>query len=585
MIGTRNSSLFGKITVLFVICCCSLSAHAKYGGGSGRSNNPYLIFDANQMNAIGADSNDWNKYKHFKLMADIDLSSITGTFNIIGKYYTEKPFKGVFDGNGHTISNFTHISTDTNFIGIFGYVTGVIKNLGLIDAEVDAGTGRYVGLLIGRQSGTITNCYVEGGSVAGDESVGGLVGTNFGHITKCYADCTVSVNIRYGGGLVGRSTGTITNCYSTDSVSGNECIGGLVGYNRSGTITNCYSTGNVFGNLAVGGLVGSYGYGTVLACFWDIQTSGQTTSAGGIGKTTDEMQNSDNFFVWGLCYGGIWTIEEGEYPKLAWEGVSGEPIGPYEAGSLYGGGTGEPKDPYLIFSAEQLNIIGLVPCDWDKHFLLMANIDLSCFTGTSFNIIGTYLAYWANPFTGVFDGNGHTISNFTYTSTDNGIGLFACVSGVIKNLGLIDPNVQARRYVGSLVGFLDEGTIRNCYADGGSVSGYDFIGGLVGAGGGTITNCDATSSVDGHAYAGGLMGMNLGTTSNSYANGSVSGRNYVGGLMGSNGGRITNSYSTASVAGMSYVGGMVGENFGTTTNCSSIGSVWGTGLGVGGLLG
>ena len=163
MVSVRSSNLLGKITVLFVICCCCLPAQAKYGGGSGISNDPYLIYDASQMNAIGADSNDWDK--HFKLMADIDLSAYTGTsFNIIATN-RDNPFNGVFNGNDHTISNFTYTSPGTSYIGLFGYVTGEIKDLELIAPNVDAGTGRYVGSLVGwLKEGTITSCCVKGGS-------------------------------------------------------------------------------------------------------------------------------------------------------------------------------------------------------------------------------------------------------------------------------------------------------------------------------------------------------------------------------------------------------------------------------------
>ena len=70
------SKTFGKLTipllVLLAISFSALPAQGKYGGGTGEPNDPYLIFDANQMNAIGADSNDWDM--HFILMADIDLS-------------------------------------------------------------------------------------------------------------------------------------------------------------------------------------------------------------------------------------------------------------------------------------------------------------------------------------------------------------------------------------------------------------------------------------------------------------------------------------------------------------------------------
>lgn len=84
----------------------------------------------------------------------------------------------------------------------------------------------------------------------------------------------------------------------------------------------------------------------------------------------------------------------------------------FPAYAQYGGGTGEPNDPYLIDTAEQMNEIGLHQEDWDKHFKLMADIDLGSFTGTSYNIIG---GEWDDPFTGVFDGNNKKISNFNYS--------------------------------------------------------------------------------------------------------------------------------------------------------------------------
>ena len=84
----RNSSkTFSKLTMplllLLTISFFALPVQAKYGGGTGEPNDPYLIFDADQMNTIGIDPNDWDK--HFKLMDDIDLSVYTGTsFNMIG---------------------------------------------------------------------------------------------------------------------------------------------------------------------------------------------------------------------------------------------------------------------------------------------------------------------------------------------------------------------------------------------------------------------------------------------------------------------------------------------------------------------
>jgi hypothetical protein len=97
-------------------------------------------------------------------------------------------------------------------------------------------------------------------------------------------------NIRVGGLSGMDDYGTVSNCYSTGSVSGIGIVGGLVGYNcPGGTVTNCYSTGSVSGAFGVGGFVG-LNAATVTSSFWDNQTSGWSTSAGGTGKTTDNMK-------------------------------------------------------------------------------------------------------------------------------------------------------------------------------------------------------------------------------------------------------------------------------------------------------
>jgi hypothetical protein len=77
----------------------------------------------------------------------------------------------------------------------------------------------------------------------------------------------------------------------------------------------------------------------------------------------------------------------------------------------YGGGSGTLEDPYQIWTAEQMNTIGLNKEDWNKSFILMADIDLSAFTGTQYNRIGDY---YGVLFSGIFDGNGHVIINFNY---------------------------------------------------------------------------------------------------------------------------------------------------------------------------
>jgi hypothetical protein len=307
----RNSTkTFCKQTIplflLLAICFLCLPAQAKYGGGTGEPNNPYLIFDANHMNAIGIDANDWDK--HFKLMADIDLSEFTGTeFNLIGKGRYDcfpppfgdcqlviTPFTGVFDGNGQTISNFTYEFTGNEFIGLFGCVEGEnaqIKNLGLRDVDIDAyhdsndpdkgAAGSLIGLLY---NGTVIGCSQDG-SVSGDiyDHVGGLVGFNqYGTISHCFSMCTVSGN-RYVGGLVGRNHyGTISDCYSNASTMGVREVGGLVG-THEGTITGSCSTGNVSGDDYVGGLAG-FSFGAITDSYSTGSVSGVTWIGGLVGE-------------------------------------------------------------------------------------------------------------------------------------------------------------------------------------------------------------------------------------------------------------------------------------------------------------
>jgi len=289
-----------------------------------------------------------------------------------------------------------------------------------------------------------------------------------------------------------------------------------------------------------------------------------------------------------------------------------------EAGK-YSGGSGEPNDPYRIATAEDLNDIGNRPEDWNKHFILINDVNIADYAGTAFSIIGDI----SNPFTGVFDGQGHRVRNFTWTSSGTQlIGLFGYVGygGQIKNLGMENVSINAGNgsYVGGLAGLNYHGTITDCYSTGsisgtgtkvgglvgcnysgfstitgshftGSVSGDYEAGGLVGRNYGQITNCDSTGKVTGKIYVGGLVGANYnnGSVSTCYSRANVSGDYDVGGLVGRNceAGGIADCYSRGSVTGNDEVGGLVGDNYnGTITRCYSVGSVAGLDE-VGGLVG
>lgn len=258
----------------------------------------------------------------------------------------------------------------------------------------------------------------------------------------------------------------------------------------------------------------------------------------------------------------------------------------------YSGGTGEPNNPYLIATAEDMNEIGAHPNDWDKHFLLVNDINLADYTGTQFNIIGVSLT---GGFNGIFDGNGHTIHNFSWImpSPRGYIGLFgrAGVYCEIRNLGISDVNIHAEGgsdFVGALVGF-NSGTVINCYSTG-TIKGTANVGGLVGFNDGLIKSCYSDVILSGNSYGiGGLVGINYyGTVVDSHSTSYVSGKKYVGGLIGANENIITDCYSMGNVIGISScyeVGGLVGSNSRIIQQCYSLANVSGMGERIGGLAG
>ena len=353
------------------------TAQAKYSGGSGTVQDPYQIATAADLIALGETSGDYDK--HFILTADIDLDP-----NLPGRKVFDKaviapdadpntewsfegtPFSGVFDGNAHTISNVT-IQGGT-YLGLFGRLDGgaVVKDLGVLDVNM-TGSGDFVGGLGGsnatweRKGATVTHCHSTG-VIWGKNCVGGLIGGNYGNLNQCYSDATANGDSAVGG-LLGFNCGSVSQCYSNSSVKGHSavgglageqedgyvgesystgrvrgdsCVGGLVAINYNGVVHDCHSSASVNGEEKVGGFVGSSGPeeaprrsdAGVFGSFWDIQTSGQTTSFGGTGKTTAQMQTAKTFLDAGWDFVGetkngpedIWWILEGkDYPRLWWE--------------------------------------------------------------------------------------------------------------------------------------------------------------------------------------------------------------------------------------------------------------------------
>jgi len=243
------------------------------------------------------------------------------------------------------------------------------------------------------------------------------------------------------------------------------------------------------------------------------------------------------------------------------------------------------------------------------YYALGSNIDASA-TGqggvwgsAGFTPIGST----ATPFSGTFNGLGHTIGNLLINNaTLSDVGLFGVVTGTISNVGLVGGSVTATlpggfgygTNVGALAGSSSGATINNSFSTAPvSAGAYANVGGLVGnAQGGVISNSFVNASVYGGQQnnLGGLVGFAYGTISNSHSAGAVGGMSAAaygnaGGLVGINFGTITNSYSVATVtAGTgtnAYVGGLVGSSVsGSIAYSYSSGAVNG-GFNTGGLAG
>ena len=308
--------LLKKVNHLLILCLIffcymitSVTLHAQtptppanYPGHGLSSGDPYLISSLNNLYWIADQVENYGKDFdgiYFRQTANIDASATsgwTGGWLPIAGALTN--FYGNYDGYGHTISNLYINRITKDSVGLFGYLgKGTIQNLGLVNANIIglANVGGLVGYM--DSGGSLSNCYTSGSVSAIDQAAGGLLGAN------------------------DANSGSINQCYSSCSVTSNTYVGGLVGYdnNSTTTIINCYSTGAVSGSSIVGGLIGQLSLSQLPSnCFWDTQTSGQSSSEGGTGKTTAQMKTAATFSL-AAWSASIWSLIDGSYPKLIWQ--------------------------------------------------------------------------------------------------------------------------------------------------------------------------------------------------------------------------------------------------------------------------
>jgi fibronectin-binding autotransporter adhesin len=255
----------------------------------------------------------------YALATSVDASSTTGwvpvgTNGSGGILNSGAGFSGIFEGLGNAVLNLTVNIGSSNYAGLFGYSTGTIRDITVLGGSVTG--GKYVGGLVGFQSGGVISNVAVMVPVTGNSDVGGIVGDNTGAVTESFA--TGAITGAVGGGLVGLNSGSLVDDYASGAINASGQGGGLVGSN-SGTIAEAYSTGAV--SDASGGLVGTESGGTITDAYWDTQTSGASSSAGGTGLTTAQLQGA---LPTGFST-AVWGTGAGLFPYLLRQFPTGVP--------------------------------------------------------------------------------------------------------------------------------------------------------------------------------------------------------------------------------------------------------------------
>ena len=199
---------------------------------------------------------------------------------------TAVPFLGRLDGAGFTIDSlYINLPADIN-IGLFGK-TGdtIITSLNIINANI---TGRNnVGALVGHSKRSIITHATANGIIRGENSnTGALVGLQDDGLIDSSNSTGEAHAEEYVGGLVGRQRGgLIISSHSSSKISGELIIGGLIGGQERGIVQFSYATGNVTGDDKIGGLIGYQEQGEVMASYSTgiVHRQGiQHTSVGGL---------------------------------------------------------------------------------------------------------------------------------------------------------------------------------------------------------------------------------------------------------------------------------------------------------------
>lgn len=284
-------------------------ANGKFAGGDGSQNNPYLIEDAFDLDAVrnGLD-------KRYKLIKDIDLN--ISPFNQGEGWVSINCFTAVFDGDGHKIKNLLINRMEKPTQGLFINLIGLIKNLTLDNCNIKADVSSSI-LVGGSSYGIIENCSVINSKISSkcDATWCGNIGllcsichtgdSKIGQIKNCRVQGEIEIlsesTISYVGGITGQVSAncTVRNCYSCVSIKGEvNSYSAIGGYNNTSIIQKVFYDSDVYKNSLSDKIIG-------------LAKTEFEASQTFIGASWDKEVLNDGT--------KIWTIKNGKYPMLWFE--------------------------------------------------------------------------------------------------------------------------------------------------------------------------------------------------------------------------------------------------------------------------
>ena len=611
------------IVSLFLIISVPLYAQLT---GAGTEENPYLVTSSSDLIYIASQVNSGNESyskAHYSQSNDIELNeSMSDIDNVVAWTpigTNEHPFEGVYNGNKHTVSRLYINDESADYQGLFGYNTGTIKYLGLVNSSVYA--NNKIGGICGKNGGNIIFCYNES-NIAGGGYVGGICGENFGAVQYCYNLGYITGNEGYSnacvGGIVGANlddSAVIQNSYNAGLIfsSESEWVGGISGLENLSTIEYCYNAGYV-ANL--GSAVSSQ-YCNSNELFYDSQTCNASDSRAK-GLTTIEIVgaslfNDENWEYTDGCYPQINSIKTERSllyatPIYLADGENADNVISDFKVSIKNGVTWSCKNNFVDIDSE-----GNVKIKSEGDEVLVATlgqntreIPIKIVSEPNIDGVGTkanpYIISSVEEFIDIankinndvplYDKLHYKVTNQLIFNTrlkekiaNNETEDLVKWTPIKKFSGSIDFQLHFVEglYIDSSessqgIFAYNEGNIKKIFLVNSYIKGNKKVGAICAENYGLITNCFVqNSTIIGNEQVGGICGNNseIGEINSCMNNSNIYGKGawYTAGICAFSSGKIINCTNHGDIKGDGRMGGICGTAFGSVEHCLNTGSI------------